>query len=264
MQLKEVRKLTHLLIHLGMSGSIKIIYFHLWFVSKLKSSLVLDSLTVESRKEKSCNILCCRVCPCPGWWCLHTHSGHHPFIGRDTQKWADMKHLPEEIAKERQEIARFVPKKHPLLLILKNWSVHTGTNYELKGSEKHQITKQSEGIEICLGDVWMGLIWSTVKYWGDQIIGVETESWCNPVWDLVHPLLPKSDKCVIWRVAAVWHRGGHQPPKRVLSPNFRGMWSSRHFNSTCPECVIYLWSKVARLQCEICTVCIICTMYIYM
>ena len=136
MQLKEVRKLTHLLIHLGMSGSIKIIYFHLWFVSKLKSSLVLDSLTVESRKEKSCNILCCRVCPCPGWWCLHTHSGHHPFIGRDTQKWADMKHLPEEIAKERQEIARFVPKKHPLLLILKNWSVHTGTNYELKGSEK--------------------------------------------------------------------------------------------------------------------------------
>ena len=136
MQLKEVRKLTHLLIHLGMSGSIKIIYFHLWFVSKLKSSLALDSLTVESRKEKSCNILCCRVCPCPGWWCLHTHSGHHPFIGRDTQKWADMKHLPEEIAKERQEIARFVPKKHPLLLILKNWSVHTGTNYELKGSEK--------------------------------------------------------------------------------------------------------------------------------
>ena len=107
MQLKEVRKLTHLLIHLKMSGSIKIIYFHLWFVSKLKSSLALDSLTVESRKEKSCNILCCRVCPCPGWWCLHTHSGHHPFIGRDTQKWADMKHLPEEIARE---IAGFVPK----------------------------------------------------------------------------------------------------------------------------------------------------------
>ena len=109
-----------------------------------------------------------------------------------------------------------------------------------KVPKKHQITKQSEGIEICLGDVWMGLIWSTVKYWGDQIIGVETESWCNPVWDLVHPLLPKSDKCVIWRVSAVWHRGGHQPPKRVLSPNFRGMWSSRHFNSTCPECVMYL------------------------
>ena len=33
-----------------------------------------------------------------------------PFIGPDSGKWADMKHLPEEIAKDRQEIARFVPK----------------------------------------------------------------------------------------------------------------------------------------------------------
>ena len=78
--------------------------------------------------------------PPPIHWSGHSEVGRHETFTR-------------RIAKERQEIARFVPKKHLLLLLLKNWSVHTGTNYEFKGSEKHQITKQSEGIEICLGDV---------------------------------------------------------------------------------------------------------------
>ena len=66
---------------------------------------------------------------------------------------------------------------------------------------------------------------------------------------------PNLENCEIWRVA-VW-RG---PPRGwVLSPNFRGMWSSSHFNATCPECVMYLsiWGGIVR-----CTNMMYCAWYI--
>ena len=46
-----------------------------------------------------------------------------------------------------------------------------------------------------------------------------------------------------------WQRGrgeGKGPPRGVLSPNLRGMWSSRHLNPTCLHCLVCWQSELVR------------------